>query len=178
MLGKKPLKPFDLSRPDPGRREKINLNFCFRTSLWCLERFYEGLKGLHKTFWGITKKCENKNLIYFLFMPISEMNGTGRVNEDIQHCKHWYFYQHYWDKIGLREIQLRNTMFLSYAPVYKDFQKIACRKSMLFHHKNFDENFWQENLPFTLEVLKIQAVRICIITWIKNKEVWVDAWQH
>ena len=46
----------------PGRREKINLNLYFHTSLWCLKRFYEGLKGLHKTFWGTTKKCENKNL--------------------------------------------------------------------------------------------------------------------
>ena len=26
---------------------KIELNFYFRTSLWCLKRFYEGLKGLH-----------------------------------------------------------------------------------------------------------------------------------
>ena len=41
---------------------KINLSFYFHTSLWCLKRFYEGLKGLHKTFWGATKKCENKNL--------------------------------------------------------------------------------------------------------------------
>ena len=51
---------------------KIKLNFYFRTSLWwlkrfyeglwCIRRFYEGLKGLHKIFWGITKKCENKNL--------------------------------------------------------------------------------------------------------------------
>ena len=24
------------SRPDPGGREKINLNFYFHTSLWCL----------------------------------------------------------------------------------------------------------------------------------------------
>ena len=24
------------------------------TSLWCLEKFYEGLKDLHKTFWGTT----------------------------------------------------------------------------------------------------------------------------
>ena len=40
---------------------KINLNFCFHTSLWCLKRFYEGLKGLHITFRGTTKKCENKN---------------------------------------------------------------------------------------------------------------------
>ena len=34
---------------------KIKLNFYFHTSLWCL-------KGLHKTFRGNTKKCENKNL--------------------------------------------------------------------------------------------------------------------
>ena len=41
---------------------KIKLNFYFHTSLWCLKSFYEGLKGLHKTFWDTTKKCENKNL--------------------------------------------------------------------------------------------------------------------
>ena len=41
---------------------KIMLNLYFHTSLWCLKRFYEGLKGLHKTFWGTTKKSENKNL--------------------------------------------------------------------------------------------------------------------
>ena len=41
---------------------KIKLNFYFHTSLWCFKRFYESLKGLHKTFWGTTKKCENKNL--------------------------------------------------------------------------------------------------------------------
>ena len=41
---------------------KIKLNFYFHTSLWCLKKFYE---GLHKTFWGTTKKCENKNLNWF-----------------------------------------------------------------------------------------------------------------
>ena len=35
------------SRPDPGRRGKINLNLYFHTSLWCLKRFSE---GLHKIF--------------------------------------------------------------------------------------------------------------------------------
>ena len=50
------------SHPDPGQREKINLNFYFYTSMWCLIKFYEGLKDLHKTFCGTTKKCENKNL--------------------------------------------------------------------------------------------------------------------
>ena len=24
----------------------------------------KALKGLHKTFWGTTKKCENENLVY------------------------------------------------------------------------------------------------------------------
>ena len=37
-------------RPNPGQSEKIKLNFYFRTSLWCLKRFYEGLKGIHNTF--------------------------------------------------------------------------------------------------------------------------------
>ena len=36
----------NLSHPDTERREKINLNFYFRTSLWGLKRFCEGLKGL------------------------------------------------------------------------------------------------------------------------------------
>ena len=33
------------SRLDPWRRKKINLNFYFHTSLRCLKRFYDGLKG-------------------------------------------------------------------------------------------------------------------------------------
>ena len=37
-------------RPNPVRREKINFKFYFHTFLWCLKRFYKGLKGLHKTF--------------------------------------------------------------------------------------------------------------------------------
>ena len=45
---------------------KIKLNFYFHTSLWCLERFYESVKGLHETFCGTTKKCENKNLTSFV----------------------------------------------------------------------------------------------------------------
>ena len=34
---------YNPSRPDPGGREKMNLNFYFHTSLLCLKRFYEGL---------------------------------------------------------------------------------------------------------------------------------------
>ena len=47
---------------DLGRREKINLNFCFYTSLWCLKSLSEDLGGFHKAFCGPTKKCESKNL--------------------------------------------------------------------------------------------------------------------
>ena len=36
---------------------KINLNFYFRTSFWCLKRF-----EAPETFRGTTKKCEKKNL--------------------------------------------------------------------------------------------------------------------
>ena len=52
--------PFNPSRPNPGWREKIKLNFYFHTSLWRLKRFYEGLKDLYKFFWGTTKKYERK----------------------------------------------------------------------------------------------------------------------
>ena len=34
------------------------------------------LNGLHKTFWGTTKKCENKNLTQFLFQD-SFQKWTG-----------------------------------------------------------------------------------------------------
>ena len=34
---------FNPSHPNPGRREKINLNLYFHTSLRWLKRFYEGL---------------------------------------------------------------------------------------------------------------------------------------
>ena len=56
---------------------KIKLNLYFYTSLWCLKRFCEGFKGLHKTFWGTTKKCENKDLTQFFMFG----TGTGRVKE-------------------------------------------------------------------------------------------------
>ena len=55
-------KPFifeleiDPSSPDPVQREKVNWNFYFHTSLFSFKRFYEGLKGFHKTFLGHHKE--------------------------------------------------------------------------------------------------------------------------
>ena len=57
-------------------KRKNDLNLYFHTSLWSLKGFYEGLKGLHNTFWGTTKKCENKNLSKFLFQYIF-LDGKG-----------------------------------------------------------------------------------------------------
>ena len=39
-----------LLAPIPDKEKKVNLNFYFHISLWCLRRFYDGLLGLHKTF--------------------------------------------------------------------------------------------------------------------------------
>ena len=41
---------------------QIICNSFFHTSLWCIKKIYEGIQGLHKTFWGTTNKCKNKNL--------------------------------------------------------------------------------------------------------------------
>ena len=46
----------------PDEEKKTELNVYFHSSLRCLKRFYKGLKSLHKTFSGATKKCENKHL--------------------------------------------------------------------------------------------------------------------
>ena len=71
--------------PNHGRREKTNLNFYFHFSFWCLKRFYEGLKGLHKTFSGTTKKCGNTKInLIFISIQISEMHGTGRVKRFVK----------------------------------------------------------------------------------------------
>ena len=52
-------------------KKNINSNFYFHTSLWRLKRFYQGLKGVFKMLWSITKS-ENKNLSYnkYLFCTL------------------------------------------------------------------------------------------------------------
>ena len=91
------------SSPNLQQREKIKSNVYFHTSLWCLKRFYESLKGLHKTFCDTTKKCENKNLIKF-FIPIklSEMHGTERI-KNIYCWLRNYHCSYYYCAINLRE---------------------------------------------------------------------------
>ena len=45
------------SRPDPGRKEKINLNFYFETSSRCFKRFYEGFR------WRSLDGCKDQVLV-------------------------------------------------------------------------------------------------------------------
>ena len=81
---------FNLSYPDPRRREKINLNFYFHTSLWCLKRFY---KGLHKTFWDTTKIVKIKIYVNFYlnatFWKCTEREGltwNSKCNSFLASC--------------------------------------------------------------------------------------------
>ena len=46
-----------------------------------LDEERKDLKGLHKTFWGTTKKCQNKKFkLIFILIELSEMRDTGRFN--------------------------------------------------------------------------------------------------
>ena len=51
----------------PGRREKIDLKFLFSHVFVVPQKVLWRSLGLHKTFWGTSKKCENKNLLDFYF---------------------------------------------------------------------------------------------------------------
>ena len=75
------------SHPNPGQREKINLNFYFHTSLRYLKWFCEGFKSLHKSFWATTKKYENNNLSLF-FMSTTFLNVASKLQifERIYKC--------------------------------------------------------------------------------------------
>ena len=60
------------------RSWKNSKNFYFCTSFQSLKKFYE---GLHKFFWGTTKKYEKKyfKLNFYFNTTFSEMYGAGRI---------------------------------------------------------------------------------------------------
>ena len=57
---------------------KIELNFYFHTSLWCLKRFYEGLKGL-KPFEAPQRSVKMKIKLNFYFNTTfrNALDGKG-----------------------------------------------------------------------------------------------------
>ena len=48
---------FNPSRPDPGRRETIESNFYFHTSLWCLKMWCLCGAFIKVFFWKLPKEC-------------------------------------------------------------------------------------------------------------------------
>ena len=89
------------SRPDPGRREKIIVNFYFHSSFWCLKRFY-GIKGIticlpyrnhlleivnllwKSVNWFLNDKCEEKDIRMYIrdvlrdFVPFVQFKKRGK----------------------------------------------------------------------------------------------------
>ena len=65
---------------------KRKIKFLFSHLFVVSQRFYGGLKDIHKTFWDTTNKCKNKIKVNF-FCP-SEI-GTGRVKNSpvLRFCK-------------------------------------------------------------------------------------------
>ena len=55
------------SHPNPGRREKINLNFYFHTSLWCTKGFINPLKAFIKSFEAPQRSVKIEIYVNFYF---------------------------------------------------------------------------------------------------------------
>ena len=68
------------SCPNPRQREKIELNFYFHTSLWCLKRCYESVKGLLNLFEEPQRTVQIKILLNFHFNTTFWNTQGGRVN--------------------------------------------------------------------------------------------------
>ena len=67
------------SRPDPEWKEKISLKFYFHTFLWCLERFYESLKGAGRVILSYLLTRFERNFckgFHKLFSSTREVTGN------------------------------------------------------------------------------------------------------
>ena len=62
------------SHSNPGRREKMKLNFCFHNYLWCLKGFMKALEAFIKPFEAPQQKF---NLIF-------NLNTTFRNARDVK----------------------------------------------------------------------------------------------
>ena len=71
-------KIVNLTRPDHGQREKINLNFYFHTSLWCHKGFMKALKAFIKPFEALHKSAEIAIEVNFYFNPTFSNAGAWK----------------------------------------------------------------------------------------------------
>ena len=69
------------SRPDPKRREKINLRFCFPLLCGASKGFMKALKAFIKPFQAPQRGMKKNFKLIFILIQHSEMYGTGRVNQ-------------------------------------------------------------------------------------------------
>ena len=126
------------SHPNPRRTKKIKLNFYFYTSLRCLRRFYEYLKGLHKTFWGTTKKCEKKKINWiFISIQLSEMHGSLRINQLLflfKSSKNLWFsddFSGWWRNVNMPFLTFLHTArFIEKWKIYIFSNKLATEKEL------------------------------------------------
>ena len=70
---------FNPSRSDRGRKETINLNFYFHTSLRCLRKFYEGLKAFMKPFVAPQRSLKIKIYVSFFSTVLFWNARDGKV---------------------------------------------------------------------------------------------------
>ena len=69
------------SHPDPGQREKFNLNFYFHTSCGASKGFTKALKTFIKPLRHHKEGWKQKFKLIFILKQLSEMNGAGRVKD-------------------------------------------------------------------------------------------------
>ena len=69
----------NLFNPSCLDKSENHLKFLF-SHFFCdaLKSLRKGDEGLHKTFWGTTEKCENKNLYINFYFNITFWNTWGR----------------------------------------------------------------------------------------------------
>ena len=73
---------FNPSRPDPGPREKININFIFTLFCGTTKGFMNALKAFIKPFEAPRRSVKIKLKLIFISTQLSEMHGAGRVKKD------------------------------------------------------------------------------------------------
>ena len=78
-------------------RIKINLNFYFHTSLRCLKRFYEGLKGLIQDFLGLSFFLRGRKL-YAIGTKQLQL-GDKRVLLSVLWQVHYWTPGHWWQNL-------------------------------------------------------------------------------
>ena len=133
---------------------KIKLSFYFHTSLWCFKRFYEGLKGFHKTFWGTTKKCENKNLTKFLFRySFQKWTDLYRLNTALLFIYYHYYFLSNWRQSGM------HTLFGSFSRNWNDFILASVQKPWIY--------------DFILELAKMPDLFKYVWPFVPTRHQWV-----